>query len=123
MEEADVIVANNIKVSSTFKKLPIKDLIDNVNELNKKNDKYCNNLGKDFENNRNNSYNIDNDIDNDVDFYFEDEKINISSSENKSSHVNTLLIDNDGLKEGVLSNIGENLGCYNDDFEIYSKKQ
>lgn len=77
MEENILEINENIEVSSTFKKIQSKNLWDNVREIDKKNGETCNNLGKDFENNRNNGYNIDNvSLDSEEGFYFEDEDLN-----------------------------------------------
>lgn len=150
MEETNFQITENIEVSSTFRKIQSKNLFSNARKIDKKIEETCNNLSKDFENNRNNSYNINNaSLNLNGEFYFEDKDPNIFDDKNieehngentplkdggfscflekdKSKDNNLLSIDIKKEKEeDVLFNIGENLdylNYYDEDFKVNSQK-
>lgn len=150
MEETNFQITENIEVSSTFRKIQSKNLFSNARKIDKKIEETCNNLSKDFENNRNNSYNINNaSLNLNEEFYFEDKDLNIFDDKNieehngknaplkdggfscflekdKSKDNNLLSIDIKKEKEeDVLFNIGENLdylNYYDEDFKVNSQK-
>lgn len=151
MEEDILKISEDIVVSSTFKKIQSKNLFSSAMKIDKKNEETCNNLSKDFENNQNNSYNINNaSLDFDEELYFEDfededsnilldkniekhngEKLPLKEygldyflEENKSKDNALLPIDSENVKEeNSFFDIGENLDSCDNAFELYSQKE
>lgn len=121
MEEIDFEIDENIKVSNIFKNFQNKNIYTDIYENNDNKQDY-NNLSKDFENNLNNSYNINNTlISTDEDFYmFDDKEVDDVSKQEK---INSNTVNEKYNKENVYIDIDDNtiekssqkeLNCDND---------
>lgn len=107
MEEIVFEIEDDIKVSNIFKSFQNKNIYTDIYENNDNKQDY-NNLSKDFENNSNNSYNINTTlISTDEDFYmFDDKDIDDTS---KNEKINSDIVNKTYNKENVSTAINNNI--------------